>query len=274
MPEASKLSNLAFNGLDISCRPSIIKQREDGAEVMWKIKEHQAVLYGMGSWSHPKHLSVQETCYWVSQEGVHDLAPCSNAVPASNRRHSSCLHTSAQQLLPMLGTDGEGDGEEGKAKGGRQQSGEGCGCPYKLCDACVTTLIGKCDSSLAAEQEQNMAALNDVMADTKTGPKAAQGQLGYWIPGGIGNKHKLPKGANQNEAAYAPMAHTGRPSCGQGGARHHQKRQVSGAHVHQVGAVGFSEVWASVACQAASARGTCACQGTAHHMAPARLSQK
>eukprot|EP00967_Tisochrysis_lutea_P027658 scaffold32147_cov21-Tisochrysis_lutea.AAC.2 len=107
----------------------------------------------------------------------------------------------------------------------------------------------------SAEQEQNMAALNDVMADTKTGPKAAQGQLGYWIPGGIGNKHKLPKGANQNEAAYAPMAHTGRPSCGQGGARHHQKRQVSGAHVHQVGAVGFSEVWASVACQAASARG-------------------
>lgn len=58
-----------------------------------------------------------------------------------------------------------------------------------------------------AEQEQNMAALNDVMADTKTGPKAAQGQLGYWIPGGIGNKHKLPKGANQEDQVVDKGAH-------------------------------------------------------------------
>jgi len=38
-----------------------------------------------------------------------------------------------------------------------------------------------------------MQDLNDVAAEVKAGGKAASGQMGYWVPGGIGQNHKMLK---------------------------------------------------------------------------------
>ncbi|KAF5837275.1 hypothetical protein DUNSADRAFT_4602 [Dunaliella salina] len=59
-----------------------------------------------------------------------------------------------------------------------------------------------------AAQEQNMAALNEVMANAQAAPKAATPQgPGYWIPGGIGNKHVLPQGGNQEDQVADKGSH-------------------------------------------------------------------
>lgn len=49
---------------------------------------------------------------------------------------------------------------------------------------------------MQAKQEQNTANLGEAVAEMRAGGKAGAG-IGYWIPGGVGNKHKLPKGSKQ-----------------------------------------------------------------------------
>ena len=44
---------------------------------------------------------------------------------------------------------------------------------------------------------QRMDEINQASPRQGGAKKATEGGLGYWVPGGIGNKHKLPKGEEQ-----------------------------------------------------------------------------